>query len=76
MRVTVAPGIWMRRLRFTLGWGGFCIANAALYLAPQSLDEMAVGPGAGVSHGTRTDVLGVAKRPITALEATAGIEPA
>jgi hypothetical protein len=31
MRVTLAPGIWMRRLRWTLGWGGFFIANAALY---------------------------------------------
>ncbi len=45
------------------------------YLGKPTLDEM-VAAVAGVSYGTRTDVLGVARRPEMSLEATAGIEPA
>jgi site-specific recombinase XerD len=55
--------------------GHASLATTDTYLGPQSLDEMAAAV-AGVSYGTRTNVLGVARRPITALEATAGIEPA
>src|ERR1039458_2689108 len=51
------------------------ISTTDTYLGAPSLDEMAAAV-AGVSYGTRTDVLGAAKQPVMALQATAGIEPA
>ncbi len=55
--------------------GHASLGTTDTYLGPPSLDEMAAAV-AGVSFGTRTNVLGVARRAITAREATAGIEPA
>jgi site-specific recombinase XerD len=45
------------------------------YLADPSLDDMAAAV-VGVTYGIRTDVPGVALRPVSASKATAGIEPA
>ncbi len=55
--------------------GHASLATTDTCLGPQSLDELAAAV-VGVTYGIRTDVLGVATRPITARKATAGIEPA
>ena len=55
--------------------GHASLGTTDTYLGPPTLDEI-VAAVAGVSYGTRTDVLGAARRPVMALEATAGIEPA
>ena len=55
--------------------GHASIGTTDTYLGKPTLDEM-VAAVAGVSYGTRTDVLGAARAPVMALEATAGIEPA
>jgi site-specific recombinase XerD len=55
--------------------GHASLGTTDTYLGPPSLDEMAAAV-AGISFDIRTHVLGVARGPITAPEATAGIEPA
>ena len=55
--------------------GHASLGTTDTYLGAPTLDEI-VAAVAGVSYGTRTDVLGVARRPELALQATAGIEPA